>query len=72
MKEKEAKLEEGVVLETYPNAQFRVKLDSGRAVLAYISGKMRLFKIRILVGDRVRVEFSSYDDNRGRINYRYS
>ena len=66
------KQEEGIILETYPDATFKVKLDSGREVLAYISGKMRLFHIRILIGDRVRMEFSPYDDNRGRINYRYS
>lgn len=66
------KQEEGVILETYPDTTFKVRLDSGRDVLVYISGKMRLFHIRILTGDRVRVEFSSYDENRGRITYRYS
>lgn len=70
MKEVMVNQEEGVVLETFPNAQFRVRLDSGREILAYISGKMRLFRIRILVGDRVKVEFSSYDEKRGRIVYR--
>jgi len=61
---------EGEVIEPLPNAMFRVKLDNGHIVLAHISGKMRKFYIRILPGDRVTVELSPYDLNRGRITYR--
>lgn len=61
---------EGVVTETLPNAMFRVKLDNNHVVLAHISGKMRMHYIRILPGDRVTVELSPYDLNRGRIIYR--
>ncbi len=61
---------EGVVVEPLPNAMFRVKLDNGHVVLAHISGKMRMHYIRILAGDRVTVELSPYDLNRGRIIYR--
>lgn len=62
---------EGIITETLPNTQFRVKLESGHQVLAYISGKMRKYYIRILLGDRVRVELSPYDLTRGRIVYRF-
>ena len=62
---------EGTVVETLPNTQFRVELDNGHRVLAYISGRMRKYYIRILLGDRVRVELSPYDLTRGRIVYRY-
>jgi translation initiation factor IF-1 len=62
---------QGVVVETLPNAQFRVQLDSGHEVLAHISGKIRMYYIRILLGDRVLVELSPYDLTRGRIVYRY-
>ena len=61
---------EGVVVEPLPNAMFRVKLDNGYLVLAHISGKMRMHYIRILPGDKVTVELSPYDLNRGRITYR--
>jgi translation initiation factor IF-1 len=61
---------EGTVAETLPNAMFRVKLDNGHRVLAHISGKMRMHFIKILPGDRVTVELSPYDFNRGRITYR--
>ena len=61
----------GTVVEALPNAMFRVELDSGHQVLAHISGKMRMYYIRILVGDRVLVELSPYDLTRGRIIYRY-
>jgi len=61
---------EGVVTELLPNAMFRVKLDNGHMVLAHISGKMRMHYIRILAGDRVTVELSPYDLNRGRIIFR--
>jgi translation initiation factor IF-1 len=62
---------EGTVIEALPNTQFRVELDNGHVVLAYISGKMRRYYIRILLGDRVRVELSPYDLTRGRIVYRF-
>ena len=61
---------EAVVSETLPNAMFRVELENGHKVLAHISGKMRKHFIRILPGDRVLVELSPYDLNRGRIIYR--
>lgn len=61
---------EGTVVETLPNAMFRVELENGHRVLAYVSGKMRMHYIRILVGDKVKVELSPYDLNRGRITYR--
>ena len=61
---------EGEVTEALPNGMFRVKLESGHEVLAHISGKMRINFIRILPGDRVRVEISPYDLSRGRIVYR--
>ncbi len=62
---------EGTIVEALPNTQFTVKLDSGHQVLAYISGRMRKYYIRILLGDRVRVELSPYDLTRGRIVYRF-
>ena len=72
MANREDKLEvEGVVVEALPNTQFTVELDNGHRVLAYLSGKMRRYYIRILLGDLVRVEMSPYDMNRGRITYRY-
>jgi len=61
---------EGTVVETLPNAMFRVELENGHRVLAHISGKMRMHFIKILPGDRVSVELSPYDLNRGRIVYR--
>ena len=68
---KEEKIEfEGEVVEALPNAMFRVQLDNGHEVLAHVAGKMRRYRIRILPGDRVRVEVSPYDLNRGRIVYR--
>ncbi|MCL1890684.1 MAG: translation initiation factor IF-1 [Coriobacteriia bacterium] len=62
---------EGVVVEPLPNAMFKVELENGHVVLAHISGKMRMHYIRILPGDKVTVELSPYDLNRGRITYRY-
>ena len=62
---------EGKVVEALPNASFRVELPNGHIVLAHISGKMRMHYIRILPGDRVNVELSPYDLNRGRIVYRF-
>ena len=61
---------EGTVIEPLPNAMFRVELENGHKVLAHISGKMRMHYIKILPGDRVTVELSPYDLNRGRIIYR--
>lgn len=61
---------QGVVVETLPNAMFRVKLENGHNVLAHISGKMRMHYIRILPGDKVTVELSPYDLTRGRVTYR--
>jgi len=61
---------EGKVLESLPNAMFRVELDNGHKVLAHVSGKMRMHFIRILPGDRVKLELSPYDLTRGRIVYR--
>ena len=62
---------EGTVVEPLPNAMFRVKLENGHDVLCHISGKMRMYYIRILPGDRVRLAMSPYDLERGRITYRY-
>jgi translation initiation factor IF-1 len=62
---------EGTIVEALPNAMFKVRLDSGHEVLAHISGKIRMFYIRVLLGDRVLVELSPYDLTRGRIVYRY-
>lgn len=72
MSNKDEKLEiEGVVVEALPNTQFLVELENGHRVLAYLSGKMRKYYIRILLGDRVRVEMTPYDMSRGRITYRH-
>lgn len=71
MVKKDAIEVEGVVAQVLPNAMFRVELSSGHKVLAHISGKMRINFIRILPGDRVKVELSAYDPTRGRITYRY-
>ena len=62
---------EGKVIETLPNAMFKVELDNGHVVLAHISGQMRMHFIKILPGDKVTLELSPYDLNRGRITYRY-
>ncbi len=61
---------EGTIVEALPGTQFRVKLENGHLVLAYLSGRMRKYYIRILLGDHVRVEMSPYDLTRGRIVYR--
>ncbi len=72
MSTKEDKIEvEGTVVELLPNTQFTIELDNGHKVLAYLSGRMRKYYIRILLGDRVRVEMTPYDLERGRITYRY-
>ena len=71
MPKKEAIQVEGTVSEALPNVMFRVELPNGHMVLAHISGKMRVHYIRILPGDRVLIELSPYDLNRGRITYRF-
>ncbi len=71
MSKEEAIEVEGTVLEPLPNAMFRVELDTGHKILAHISGKMRMHFIRILSGDKVKVQLSPYDLTRGRITYRY-
>jgi len=71
MVKKEEPIEvEGVVTETLPNAMFRVELEGGRKVLAHVSGRMRMHYIRILPGDKVKLQLSPYDLTRGRIVYR--
>ena len=71
MAKTEEKIEtRGTVIEALPNTQFRVQLDNGHEIIAYLSGKMRKYYIRILPGDRVTVELSPYDLSRGRITYR--
>jgi translation initiation factor IF-1 len=71
-KETKDKIElQGTVVECLPGTQFRVELDNGHQVLAYLSGKMRRYYIRVLLGDRVSVELSPYDLTRGRITYRF-
>jgi len=62
---------DGMILESLPNAMFRVELENGHKVLAHISGKMRMHYIRILPGDKVQVELTPYDLTRGRITYRF-
>ncbi len=71
MSKEEAITVNGIVKEPLPNAMFKVELENGHIVLAHISGKMRMHNIRILPGDRVSLELSPYDLNRGRITYRY-
>ncbi len=71
-KESADKIElQGTIVEALPGTQFRVRLDNGHEVLAYLSGKMRRYYIRVLLGDRVMVELSPYDLTRGRITYRF-
>lgn len=69
-KEEKIKMQ-GIVTEVLPDQNFRVELDNGHKVLAYASGKMSKFKIKVLEGDRVEIELSPYDLSRGRITYRY-
>ena len=66
----EAVVFEGKIVDTLPNAMFKVELENGHEVLAYLSGKMRKYYIRVLLGDRVKVEMSPYDLTRGRITRR--
>jgi len=72
MAKQDDKLEvEGKVVEALPNTQFLVELENGHRILAYLSGKMRKYYIRVLLGDKVKVEMSPYDLTRGRITYRF-
>ncbi len=61
----------GTIVETLPNAMFRVALENGQVILAYVSGKMRMHFIKILPGDKVTIELSPYDLTKGRITYRF-
>ncbi len=63
--------DQGTIIETLPNAMFRVELENSQIILAYVSGKMRMHFIKILPGDKVTVELSPYDLTRGRITYRF-
>lgn len=71
MAKTKAIVQDGVIVEALSNAMFRVELENGHSITAHISGKMRLHYIRILPGDKVRVEMSPYDLSKGRITYRY-
>jgi len=62
---------QGTILENLPNATFKVELENGQVILAYVSGKMRMHFIKILPGDKVTVELSPYDLSKGRITYRF-
>lgn len=64
-------VQDGVVKEALPNATFKVELQNGHEILAHISGKMRMYYIRILPGDKVKIEMSPYDLSKGRITFRY-
>ncbi|MFM7668602.1 MAG: translation initiation factor IF-1 [Bacteroidota bacterium] len=69
---KQASIEQdGIILEALPNAMFKVELENGHVIIAHISGKMRMFYIKILPGDKVKVEMSPYDLTKGRISFRY-
>jgi len=67
---KKVSRKQGIVLEALPSTHFRVKLDGGREIFAHLSGKLRIYRIKILPGDRVTVEMSPYDEEKGRIVYR--
>ena len=72
MSVKEEKVEvEGEVTESLRNGLFRIALDNGHETIGYVAGKMRRYRIRIMLGDRIKIELSPYDLNRGRIVYRY-
>ena len=72
MVKQDKKLEfEGEVTESLPNTTFRVKLKDGRIVLCHLAGKMRMYHIKVMVGDQVRVEMTPYDETKGRINQRF-
>jgi len=72
MTEQEKLVVEGTVVEALPNTTFKVELDNGHKLLAHLAGRMRRNYIRVLLGDRVRVELTPYDMNRGRITYRFT
>ena len=61
---------DGVIIEALPNTQFKVELEDGREILAHLAGKMRLHRIRVMPGDKVTLELTEYDENKGRITYR--
>lgn len=63
-------VKKGTITEALPNANFRVKLDDGKEIICHLAGKMRMYKIKVLPGDRVTVEMTPYDEKRGRIIYR--
>jgi translation initiation factor IF-1 len=71
MAKQDAIKQDGTIVEALPNAQFIVKLENGHQLLAHVSGKMRMYYIKILPGDRVTVEMSPYDLSKGRITYRF-
>lgn len=60
----------GIVLEALPSTHFRVKLEDGKEIIAHLAGKLRIYRIKVLLGDRVTIEMTPYDDKRGRIVYR--
>ena len=62
---------DGVVEEALPSTTFKIKLDNGKIILAYLSGRLRMYRIKIIPGDRVKIEMSPYDLTKGRITYRY-
>jgi len=71
MVKQESKIKvEGVVIEALPNAMFRVKIEDGRILLCHLAGKMRMYRIKVMPGDKVKVEMTPYDENKGRIVYR--
>lgn len=63
--------QDGIIIDVLPNTMFRVELDNGHELLCHISGKMRMNNIRVILGDKVKVEISPYDLTKGRISYRY-
>lgn len=71
MNKQEKEEVEGVVIESLPNTMFRVKIDNQKIVLCHLAGKMRINYIKVMPGDKVRVELTPYDETRGRIVYRY-
>ncbi len=70
MNKKNISRQSGTILEALPSANFKIKLDDGREVLCHLAGRLRMYRIKILPGDRVTVELSPYDESRGRIVYR--
>ncbi|MEW5908085.1 MAG: translation initiation factor IF-1 [Patescibacteria group bacterium] len=67
MKEKSGKLVTGIVIEALPNTVFRVQLNEGQEIMAYLSGKMRINRIKVMIGDKVKIELGQYDETKGRI-----